>query len=57
MSKLAQLVSILLTLVFGISACNLPSNATPTPTQGSDAVLTAAAQTVEANLTQAAITI
>ena len=55
MSKTARLVSILLALVLGISACNLPSNATPTPTQGADAVLTAAAQTVEANLTQAAI--
>jgi hypothetical protein len=55
MSKLVRLVSILLAFVFGISACNLPSNATATPTQGSDAVLTAAAQTVEANLTQAAI--
>ena len=55
MSKIAQLVSILFALVFGISACNLPSNATPTPTQGAESVLTAAAQTVEANLTQAAI--
>ena len=40
-------------IVFVISACNLPSNATPT--QGVDAALTAAAQTVEANMTQAAI--
>lgn len=55
MSKLIWLVSILLTIALGISACNLPSNDTSTPTQGSDAVLTAAAQTVEANLTQAAI--
>lgn len=55
MSKIARLVPILLALVLGISACNLPSNATPTPTQGADAILTAAAQTVEANLTQAAI--
>ncbi len=55
MSKLVRLVSILLTIALGISACNLPSSATTTPTQGADAVLTAAAQTVEANLTQAAI--
>ena len=55
MSKIVRFVSILLVFVFGISACNLPANATQTPTQGPDAVLTAAAQTVEANLTQAAI--
>ena len=55
MSKSARLASILLILVFGISACNLPSNTDATQTQGADAVLTAAAQTVEANLTQAAI--
>ena len=54
MSKITRLVSILLILVFGISACNLPSS-NATPTQGADAVLTAAAQTVEANLTQSAI--
>lgn len=53
MSKSVRLASILLILVFGITACNLPSNATPT--HGADAVLTAAAQTVEANLTQVAI--
>lgn len=55
MSKNARLVSILLSVMFGISACNFPSSATQTPTPGPDAVLTAAAQTVEANLTQAAI--
>jgi hypothetical protein len=53
MSKTARLVSILFIVVFGISACNLPSNATPT--QGAESALTAAAQTVEANMTQAAI--
>lgn len=53
MSKTAWLASILFAITFGISACNLPSNATPT--QGADAPLTAAAQTVEANMTQAAI--
>jgi hypothetical protein len=55
MSKITRLAALLLIFVFGISACNLPSNADVTPTQGADAVLTAAAQTVEANLTQAAI--
>ena len=53
MSKNALFVSILIIILFGISACNLPSNTTPT--QGADAALTAAAQTVEANMTQAAI--
>ena len=53
MTKKAQLASILLALVVGISACNLPSNTTPT--EGANAALTAAAQTVEANMTQAAI--
>jgi hypothetical protein len=55
MLKTTRLASILLIIMLGISACNLPSNADATPTQGADAVLTAAAQTVEANLTQAAI--
>jgi hypothetical protein len=54
MLKTTRLASILLALVVGISACNLPSNAA-TPTQGSQDVLTAAAQTVEANMTQSAI--
>jgi hypothetical protein len=53
MSKTTRLASILLVLVVGLSACNLPSNVTPTP--GANAVLTAAAQTVEANKTQGAI--
>jgi len=53
MMKTNRLAFIFLILVLGTSACNLPSNATPT--QGSDAVLTAAAQTVEANMTQSAI--
>lgn len=55
MSKTTRIVSIFLALVFGISACNFPASTTPTPTQGPEAILTAAAQTVEANLTQAAI--
>jgi len=53
MSKSAWYVSILFIIAFGISACNLPSNVTPT--QGADAALTSAAQTVEANMTQGAI--
>ena len=53
MSKIARLVSFATILMLVMSGCNLPSNATPT--QGADAVLTAAAQTVEANQTQAAI--
>jgi len=53
MSKTTRLAFILFVVVFGISACNLPSNVTPT--QGTGAALTASAQTVEANMTQAAI--
>jgi len=54
MSKSTRLVSILLFLALVLSACNLPGNATEEP-DGAQAVLTAAAQTVEANLTQAAV--
>ena len=53
MSKTTRLTFIVIALVFGMSACNLPSKVTPT--QGVDTALTAAAQTVEANLTQSAI--
>jgi len=53
MIKTSRLTSIFLILMVGLSACNLPSNATPT--QGSEAILTSAAQTVEANMTQSAI--
>jgi len=53
MSRTVRFVSILLSLLFGISACNLPSNTTPTA--GVNMALTYAAQTVEANMTQAAI--
>lgn len=53
MTKTTRLASIFLVLLVGLSACNLPSNVTPT--QGVDIVLTSAAQTVEANMTQAAI--
>jgi len=53
MSRSVKFVSILLSLLFGVSACNLPSRATPT--QGVDVALTSAAQTVAVNMTQAAI--
>jgi hypothetical protein len=54
MTTTIRLVSILLIFMMGVSACNLPSNAA-TPTADADVVLTAAAQTVEANMTQSAI--
>jgi len=55
MSTSFRLVSIILFLALVLTACNLPGN-TPEPENNSaEAVLTAAAQTVEANLTQAAI--
>ncbi len=49
----SKLFSLAALLVITLSACNLPSSAPPT--QSADMILTAAAQTVEANLTQAAI--
>ncbi len=52
MSTLSRLVSIAIFLVLILSACNLPSSAREPESAG--AVLTAAAQTVEANLTQSA---
>jgi len=55
MSTSFRLVSIILFLALVVNACNLPGS-TPEPENNSaGAVLTAAAQTVEANLTQAAI--
>lgn len=48
-----KLLGMLLLLTLALPACNLPSDAPPT--EGADTVLTAAAQTVTANLTQAAI--
>jgi len=53
MSRSVRFIPILLSLLFGVSACNLPSRATPT--QGADVALTSAAQTVAVNMTQAAI--
>ena len=54
MHKATRFIPILLALVVVLSACNLPSSNT-TPTAEADIVLTAAAQTVEANMTQGAI--
>ncbi len=54
MTKTACLASIFIIFIVGLSACNLPSNAI-TPTSAADVVLTSAAQTVEANMTQGAI--
>lgn len=51
MLKVARNISILMIIVFLLSACNLPSSA-PTPTSESNVVLTAAALTVQAQLTQ-----
>jgi hypothetical protein len=53
MSKTSRLVAILLFLALVLSACNLPGGTEEPPSAG--AVLTAAAQTVEANLTQSAV--
>lgn len=46
--------SLLLVCLFclGLAACNLPTNRQSTPTREADAILTAAAQTVAAQLTQ-----
>jgi len=54
MSKIARFFSLTLFLILVLSACNLPSDTEDEKT-GANAALTAAAQTVEANLTQAAI--
>jgi len=54
MSKIAQFVSTILFIVLILSACNLPANSDEN-TRDADVALTAAAQTIEANLTQAAI--
>ena len=53
MLKVARNLSILIVIMFVFSACNLPSNA-PTPTSASNVVLTAAALTVQAQLTPTA---
>lgn len=56
MSKSSRLASIVLFLALVLSACNLPASGTPEENSGGNAsaVLTAAAQTVEASLTQTA---
>lgn len=51
MSKDARILSILTIIIFVLSACNLPSSAA-TPTAESNAVFTAAALTVQAQLTK-----
>ncbi len=53
MSNPSRLITIVLLLTLFLSACNLPAS-TEEP-EGPGAILTAAAQTVEANLTQLAI--
>ena len=53
MSKTSRIVSIIFLVTLVLSACNLPGSSTQEPEQQSaEVVLTAAAQTVEANLTQ-----
>ena len=54
MFKDARIFSILTVFIFILSACNLPSSAAATPTEQSNAVFTAAALTVQAQLTQPA---
>ena len=56
MTKTSRLISTILFLALVLSACNLPGGTDePDEAQSASAVLTAAAQTVEANLTQSAI--
>ena len=55
MSKSSRLVSIVLFLALVLSACNLPGGTQEPESNSAGAVLTAAALTVEANLTQAAV--
>jgi len=56
MLKMTRIVSFAIFLSLVLSACNLPSVAdNAEATQGAEALLTSAAQTVEANQTQAAI--
>lgn len=53
MSKITRIVTFTILVGLVLSACNLPSNTSET--ESANAVLTAAAQTVEASLTQAAV--
>ena len=55
MSKIPRLVSLTLFLALVLGACNLPSDQKEDDPKNADTVLTAAAQTVEANLTQSAL--
>ncbi len=52
MLKVARSLFILIGIILILAACNLPSNATPT--EDPNAVFTAAALTVQAQLTQSA---
>ena len=52
MFKDARILSFLTVIILMLSACNLPSNSPVTPTAESNAVFTAAALTVQAQLTQ-----
>ena len=45
-------IIIWLLVCFSLASCNLPTNEQSTPTREADAILTAAAQTVAAQLTQ-----
>jgi hypothetical protein len=54
MSKISRVISMTLLLVLVLSACNLPGGTPEPESVSAEAVLTVAAQTVEANLTQAA---
>lgn len=55
MSKSLHLVSIVMFLALILSACNLPGSTQEPESNSAEAVLTAAALTVEANLTEAAV--
>lgn len=55
MTKTSRLVSIILFLVLVLSACNLPGSTQEPERESAEVVLTAAAQTVEAKLTQAPV--
>lgn len=55
MTKTSRLVSTILFLALIMSACNLPGSTQEPERPSAEVVLTAAAQTVEANLTQSAV--
>ncbi|MGB7875404.1 MAG: NBR1-Ig-like domain-containing protein [Anaerolineales bacterium] len=55
MTKTSQLISTILFLALVLSACNLPGSTQEPERPSASVVLTAAAQTVEANLTQSTV--